>query len=301
MKKFLIVLVRASGKFEILFTLLIKDAINPDKGDIQVKVDGKNYNMEVKDARGKISAIDGCGKIENIKEFSRQLKTRAYDFSIKLFEKLKPDGIRGDKDKESGNKLIEEAKEQFPVTNKNNAYITLNSRSVKPNITFNSFITVVKNLFFKTAQLIEGEGADLNEIKSFYNNVDNNIDKEFNDFLSSSLNHIFNTVINGAYGNGGYEEIIDEYIESYYSNNQEPGVDIYGLTQVMGMKMLEKYKNNDGFRYFLVCNSGTNEAAIFDLDSQVNREKISSLIEFTPPAITSGSAIDAAFGVKLKK
>lgn len=279
------------GKFELLFALLVKDASLPRKSDIQVIVDGKKSTIEVKAKDGKLISIDGSGTIGNdTKGFASEIRKKARTFQNKLFEKIKSTGIDGDKDKKAGDEIIKNAKANFPVPNDDSVSIVLGPRGKY--LSINSFIKRLNDLFFDTVLKIEGETANLNEIKNHYKDVEDELIK----FLLNTLDFIFKRIIDGSFSSKSYKNIIKSYI-----NEQELGVDINGLTQTLGIEMLRKYKNDDKFRYFLICDAAGN-ASIFDLEKNFNEENIKNLIQFSTPGISPGSAGQgAAFGVALKK
>lgn len=279
------------GKFELLFALLVKDASLPRKSDIQVIVDGKKSTIEVKAKDGKLISIDGSGTIGNdTKGFASEIRKKARTFQNKLFEKIKSTGINGDKDKKAGDEIIKNAKANFPVSNDDSVSIVLGPRGKY--LSINSFIKRLNDLFFDTALKIEGETANSNEIKNHYKDVEDELIK----FLLNTLDFIFKRIIDGSFSSKSYKNIIRRYI-----NEQELGVDINGLTQTLGIEMLRKYKNDDKFRYFLICDAAGN-ASIFDLEKNFNEENIKNLIQFSTPGISPGSAGQgAAFGVALKK
>lgn len=286
------------GKFELLFALLVKDASLPRKSDIQVIVDGKKSTIEVKAKDGKLISIDGSGTIGNdTKGFASEIRKKARTFQNKLFEKIKSTGINGDKDEEVGKEIIKNAKANFPVPNDDSVSIVLGPRGKY--LSINSFIKRLNDLFFDTALKIEGETANLNEIKNYYKDIDENkegIEDKLIKFLLNTLDFIFKRIIDGSFSSKSYKNIIKSYI-----NEQELGVDINGLTQTLGIEMLRKYKNDDKFRYFLICDAAGN-ASIFDLEKNFNEENIKNLIQFSTPGISPGSAGQgAAFGVALKK
>lgn len=279
------------GKFELLFALLVKDASLPRKSDIQVIVDGKKSTIEVKAKDGKLISIDGSGTIGNdTKGFASEIRKKARTFQNKLFEKIKSTGINGDKDKKVGDEIIKNVKANLPVPNDDSVSIVLGPRGKY--LSINSFIKRLNDLFFDTALKIEGETANSNEIKNHYKDVEDELIK----FLLNTLDFIFKRIIDGSFSSKSYKNIIRRYI-----NEQELGVDINGLTQTLGIEMLRKYKNDDKFRYFLICDAAGN-ASIFDLEKNFNEENIKNLIQFSTPGISPGSAGQgAAFGVALKK
>ena len=279
------------GKFELLFALFVRNASMPSKSDIQVIVDGKKTTVEVKGKNGKISSIDGSGTIEDTKGFASEIRKKAVSFQNELFEKIELTGINGDKDKEIGEQIIKDAKINFPVKeNDDNTSIVLSPAGRY--LSINSFIKKLKDLFFDTALKIEGGTANLAEIKNHYKDIESKLIK----FLLNTLDFIFSRIINGSFGNTVYEDIIKSYI-----NEQELEVDIDGLVQTLGIEMLRKYKNDDNFRYFLVCDDAGN-AVIFDLEKKFDEGKIKEFIDFQTPGISPYSAArGSAFKVSLKK
>lgn len=285
------------GKFELLFAFFVRNASMPSKSDIQVIVDGKKITVEVKGKDGKISAIDGSGAIENTKGFASEIRKKAISFQNKLFEKIKLTGINGDKDKKVGEQIIKDAKNNFPVNNDESTSIVLSPAGRYLSII--SFIKKLKDVFFDTALKIEGETANLVEIKNHYNSIENNIENDLKNFLLNTLNFIFNRIINGTSSTKNYKNIIKNYIT--YNTKQELEADIDGLVQTLGIEMLRKYKNDDNFRYFLVCDDAGN-AVIFDLEEKFDEEKIRKFIHFSIPGISPNSAgRGSAFKVSLKK
>ena len=284
------------GKFELLFALFVRNASMPSKSDIQVIVDGKKITVEVKGNEGKLSSIDGSGAIEDTKGFASEVRKMAIEFQDELFKKIEPTGIKKDKDETVGNKIIEDAKNNFPVKDDSTSIVLSPRGRCLP---INSFMKKLKDLFFYTVLKIEGETANLVEIKNHYNSIENGIENDLKNFLLNTLDFIFKRIINGSFGSKSYENIIENYIT--YDAKQELEVDIDGLVQTLGIEMLRKYKNDDNFRYFLVCDDAGN-AVIFDLEEKFDEEKIRKFIHFSIPGIAPGSSSrGSAFKVSLKK
>lgn len=161
------------GKFELLFSLFIKEASPAGKSDILIEKDGVEKKLEIKGKNGKIASINGYGKLGSTSDFARELKEEVNGLIENLSTDIGTNNIQLSNDITLASTSSQEYN-YIPINSLINRILDGTEIDKNDGIIHNK----LKNFLIEVLKYIFGEFVGKNEIANHQNIIEKYIDDD---------------------------------------------------------------------------------------------------------------------------